>query len=411
MITLYNDKTKCCGCGACSSVCPKDAITMQEDEYGFIYPEIDSKKCVECRLCISSCHYKSADELHTPIKSLTAVNKDDTLLKNSASGGIFSAIAEAFLNESGYVCGAAMDFKDSVADVRHIMIHSTSELYRLQKSKYVQSSTDKAYEELQTLLKNGEEVLFSGTPCQVEAAKSIAKRVGGKLYTIDIICHGVPSQQLFNDFIACEAEKRKMRINSFDFRDKKYGWGEKGSVVGANIKGDIIESLINPDITSYYYYFFNGEISRECCYHCPYAQKQRVGDITIGDYWGIEQYNPELLVEHGGTINSRKGVSCLLINTEQGQQLIEKYGSKIESYPVEFSNIAQVNTQLNQPAKYTDLRNRIFEKYKSNGYAGVESMFDRYQKKQKVKQSVKNCMRRVLPKSAIRLLKNLKNRL
>lgn len=158
-------------------------------------------------------------------------------------------------------------------------------------------------------------------------------------------------------------------------------------------------------------HFFNGEISRECCYHCPYAQKQRVGDVTVGDYWGIEQYNPELLVEHGGTINSRKGVSCLLINTEQGQQLIEKYGSKIESYPVEFSNIAQVNTQLNQPAKHTDLRNKIFEKYKSNGYARVESMFECYQQKQKAKKSVKNCMRRVLPKSTIRLLKNLKNHL
>ena len=180
MITLYNDKTECCGCGACSSACPKDAITMQENEYGFIYPEIDSKKCVECGLCISSCHYKSANDLHIPIKSLAAVNKDDTLLKNSASGGMFSAIAEAFLNEGGCVCGAAMDFKDNVADVRHIMIHSTGELYRLQKSKYVQSSTDKAYKELQTLLKNGEEVLFSGTPCQVEAAKSIAKRTGGK---------------------------------------------------------------------------------------------------------------------------------------------------------------------------------------------------------------------------------------
>ena len=246
---------------------------------------------------------------------MAAVNKDDNLLKNSASGGMFSAIAESFLSDCGYVCGAAMDFEENVADVRHIIIHSVDELYRLQKSKYVQSSTDKVYKELQTLLKNGEKVLFSGTPCQVEAAKSIAKRAGGKLYTIDIICHGVPSQRFFNDFIACEAEKRKMKINSLDFRDKKHGWGEKGTIVGANIKGDVIESSIATDTTSYYYYFFNGEISRECCYHCPYAQKQRVGDVTVGDYWGIEQYNPELLVEHGGTINSRKGVSCLLINT------------------------------------------------------------------------------------------------
>ena len=134
-----------------------------------------------------------------------------------------------------------------------------------------------------------------------------------------------------------------------------------------------------------------------------------MGDITIGDYWGIEQYNPELLIEHGGTINRRKGVSCLLVNTEQGQHLIEKYGSKIESYPIDFSNIAQVNTQLCHPAKPTDLRNKIFEKYKSKGYAGVEYMFDCYKQKQKVKQFIKKCMRKVLPKSAIKLLKNFKN--
>ena len=133
MITLYNSKEECCGCGACSSVCPKGAITMQEDEYGFIYPMVDGKKCIECGLCIRSCHYKSAPDLHTPIRSMAAVNKDKTLLKNSASGGMFSAIAEAFLNEGGYVCGAAMDFIENAADVRHIIIHSTDELYRLQK--------------------------------------------------------------------------------------------------------------------------------------------------------------------------------------------------------------------------------------------------------------------------------------
>ena len=101
-----------------------------------------------------------------------------------------------------------------------------------------------------------------------------------------------------------------------------------------------VEGVVNPDTESYYHYFFDGEISRDCCYQCPYAQRQRVGDITIGDYWGVQKYDPQLLVEQGGMINSKEGVSCLLINTERGQHLVEKYGAKIESYPVEFSNIA-----------------------------------------------------------------------
>ena len=383
MITLYNSKEECCGCGACSSVCPKSDITMQEDEYGFIYPMVDGKKCIECGLCIRSCHYKSTLDLHTPIRSMAAVNKDKTLLKNSASGGMFSAIAEAFLNEGGYVCGAAMDFIENAADVRHIIIHSTDELYRLQKSKYVQSRTDRVYKELQTLLENGEKVLFSGTPCQVEAAKTIAKRSGGELYTIDIICHGVPSNRFFSDFISCEAEKRKIKISALDFRDKKYGWGENGSIVGVDLQGTAMEKQIAPETISYYHYFFDGEISRDCCYQCPYAQRQRVGDITVGDYWGVQKYDPQLLVEQGGTINSKEGVSCLLINTECGQHLVEKYGAKIESYPVEFSNIAQENTQLNRPTKHTRLRNKIFRKYKASGYAGVEAIFERDQRNQK----------------------------
>lgn len=116
---------------------------------------------------------------------------------------------------------------------------------------------------------------------------------------------------------------------------------------------------------------------------CHYAQRQRVGDITVGDYWGVQKYDPQLLVEQGGTINSKEGVSCLLINTECGQHLVEKYGAKIESYPVEFSNIAQVNTQLNRPTKHTRLRNKIFRKYKASGYAGVEAIFERDQRNQK----------------------------
>lgn len=120
-----------------------------------------------------------------------------------------------------------------------------------------------------------------------------------------------------------------------------------------------------------------------CRCWCPYAQRQRVGDITVGDYWGVQKYDPQLLVEQGGTINSKEGVSCLLINTECGQHLVEKYGAKIESYPVEFSNIAQVNTQLNRPTKHTRLRNKIFRKYKASGYAGVEAIFERDQRNQK----------------------------
>ena len=154
-------------------------------------------------------------------------------------------------------------------------------------------------------------------------------------------------------------------------------------MVDSNKEHAKVEGVVNPDTESYYHYFLSGEIYRDCCYQCPYAQRQRVGDITVGDYWGVQKYDPQLLVEQRGTINSKEGVSCLLINTERGQHLVEKYGAKIESYPVEFSNIAQENTQLNRPTKHTRLRNKIFRKYKASGYAGVEAIFERDQRNQK----------------------------
>lgn len=159
-------------------------------------------------------------------------------------------------------------------------------------------------------------------------------------------------------------------------------------MVDSNKEHAKVEGVVNPDTESYYHYFLSGEILsgeiyRDCCYQCPYAQRQHVGDITVGDYWGVQKYDPQLLVEQRGTINSKEGVSCLLINTECGQHLVEKYGAKIESYPVEFSNIAQENTQLNRPTKHTRLRNKIFRKYKASGYAGVEAIFERDQRNQK----------------------------
>lgn len=406
MITLYFEEKDCCGCGGCGSVCPQNAILMKRNQDGFCFPVINHEECIECGLCRKSCAYQSEKELCMPIESYAATNKDRKLLEKSTSGGIFSAIADTFINNGGYVCGAAVDFENSIAMVKHAVINSKENLYRLQKSKYVQSNTSEVYREVRKLLKSGKAVLFSGTPCQVAEMKKVAGKAEEKLYTIDIICHGVPSEEFFNEYLKREVEKKKIKINSFDFRNKKYGWGLDGNISGITEQGKKIEKIINPENSSYYHYFLKGEIYRESCYVCPYANKQRVGDLTIGDYWGIEKNNPELLKENSGPLDDKKGISCLMINTEHGKKLMEEFGQKIDKYPVSYSDIAMANTQLNHPASHTELRNKIFELYRENGYDEIESMFEKYRNKQEKIRIIKRRIKKILPDKIVCAIKN-----
>lgn len=406
MITLYSEDKDCCGCGGCASVCPKNAISMKKNQDGFLFPEINQEKCIECGLCKKSCGYQEEYNLCMPIESYAAVNKDQVLLEKSTSGGIFSAIAEKFINSENYVCGATIDFENSKATVKHVIINSKEKLYRLQKSKYVQSSTSEVYKEVRQLLKNGETVLFSGTPCQVAEMKKVAGKNIENLYTIDIICHGVPSEEFFNEYLKREAKKKKIKINSFTFRNKKYGWGLDGNISGITEQGKKIEMIINPENSSYYHYFLEGEIYRESCYVCPYANNRRVGDLTIGDYWGIEKNNPELLSENGGPFDEKKGISCLMVNTKQGKNLIEKFGTKIEKYPVSYTNISMVNTQLNHPASHTELRSIIFEIYRGNGYDEIESIFEKYRSRQEKIKKIKRRVKKILPDKVVCVIKN-----
>lgn len=410
MITLYSEEKACCGCGGCASVCPKNAILMKKNQDGFLFPEINQEECIECGLCRKTCAYQGEHNLCMPIESYAAANKDWKLLEQSTSGGIFSAIAEELINSDGYVCGAAIDFENSMAIVKHAIFNSKENLYKLQKSKYVQSSTNKVYKEVRELLKSGKEVLFSGTPCQVEEMKKVAGKNVEKLYTVDIICHGVPSEDFFNEYLKCEAEKKKIEINSFEFRNKRYGWGLDGNISGITEQGKKIEMVINPECSSYYHYFLSGEIYRESCYVCPYADNRRTGDLTIGDYWGIEENNPELLIENSGPLESKKGISCLMVNTAQGKKLIEKFGKKIEKYPVIYSNITMTNAQLNHPASHTEIRNKIFESYRENGYAEIERMFEKYRSRQEKMKKIKKGVKRVLPDKIVCIIKNKRKR-
>lgn len=392
-------KDNCCGCGICTVVCPNTAIIMKEDEYGFLYPHVDAKKCINCGLCCKNCASLNVQK-NASASFYAGVNVDKKMLHKSASGGIFSAIASSFLAENGVVCGSTLEIDNGNMNVRHILISEINELYKLQGSKYVQSTLWPIVPEIKEALLKGKKVLFSGTPCQVNGMLTLFKKYHGtQLFTIDLICHGVPNQKIFNAY-GSQLQDRYFQLNDYCFRDKKNGWGEIGTaycIDGQEIK-------VSPYNDSYYYFFARGEIFRESCYSCPYASSERVGDVTVGDYWGVQTFDADLLKVNGGPFTVETGLSCFSINTEAGRKLIDKYGEKIEYREIDRSHVIKGNSQLNGPVDKSPRRKKILQKFKDKGYEGVEILYKRHVMAVRCKKIVRSA----IPSFVINFLKSNK---
>lgn len=371
--SVFENKRNCCGCGACVEICPSQAISMLEDKLGFKYPVVNQQICIGCKLCVQNCAFSRKKEYQKITAVYAATNKNEIHIENASSGGIFPAIAEEFLQDGGIVFGAELKTNGRNISVEHTAINFPRDIERLQGSKYVQSDiTTDAYKVMREYLEQGRRVLFSGTPCQVAQVKQQFRKYEDKLYCVDIICHGVPNQRMFNEYMQklCGQEM----IESVTFRDKQGGWGLQGKV---KIRTDKSERIIifQPNNSSYYHYFLQGDIYRESCYSCPYAKEERVGDITIGDYWGIEKFNPELMIENGGVLNKKKGISCVLINNFRGEALLEMINTKIDIFPVSLDNVLKKNTQLSKPVKLPARRKRLLVSYRIWGYDGIDCYY------------------------------------
>lgn len=375
-IILYKDKRDCCGCSACVNICPKQAITMEKDEYGFIYPVIDQEKCVECGKCKKACGYQQKREDIENISTWVAINKNENDLKKSSSGGVFSAIARAFIEDGGVVFGCAMINENSTLTPRHIMVDTVRDLHKLQGSKYVQSYIGDTYKIVKGMLERGKKVLFSGTPCQVAGLYSfLEKKQYSSLYTIDIICHGVPSADFFQAYISELNKKGNSKVTSFLFRDKDNGWGLTSSITYTNNTGIKVKKFLSARRSSYYSLFLSSKTYRINCYSCPFAGLNRPGDITIGDYWGIEKQHPEYLNGSSANIDETKGVSCILVNSTQGNKMIDAYQKNLQLLKSDIKSAAKYNGQLNMPSSYSKDREIILNIYKNNGYAAVERWY------------------------------------
>lgn len=375
---LFDSKEDCCGCGACENICPKNAVTMEEDEYGYLFPQINSALCIRCNSCVRVCGYKKDNQGLVPIRSYGVINTSKETIMNSASGGAFSALAEEVLDDGGVVFGCCSNYVDGKIHPEHIMITQSQELPLLQGSKYVQSRIGLIYRKVKESLKSGKTVLFSGTPCQIDALYSfLGSRDSEKLYTVDIICHGVPNARLFQDYIQQVEEKHKISVEQFYARDKSKGWGSfEYAIDYRDTSGTAGRISKFARCSSYYWLFLNGVIYRENCYSCKYACSKRISDITIGDYWGIMQEHPE--VNSDRHFHPQNGVSCVMINTERGAELFEKAKNRFKTVESEFNKIQRHNDQLRRPAVKHSGREEVLELYRKSGYHAVEKWYRKH---------------------------------
>ena len=329
MINIINKKD-CCGCNACVQRCPKQCITMHADNEGFLYPVVNTETCIDCGLCEKVCPVINQEEPQEPIKVFAAYNKDEKIREQSSSGGIFTLLAEETIKKGGVVFGVKFN-EDWMPEFGYT--ETIEGITPFRGSKYVQAIVGNAYKEAENFLKQGREVLFSGTPCQIAGLKKYLRREYENLLAVDIICHGVPSPKVWDMYLkeTCSkllkstpdekiqsvspmGETYKSCIEAVSFRSKITGWKKYSFLLKLNYStydgkntGVFAETL---DKNAFMRAFLSDTILRPSCYACPTKQGKSYSDITIADFWGINTIDP--------SFDDDKGCGLVFVNTAKG---------------------------------------------------------------------------------------------
>ena len=347
---VWEDKSHCSGCGVCALRCRHHAIKMVSDEEGFIYPMIDESKCVNCGLCTKVCHQENSTVLNSDVhKYFGMVLNDGELLLKSSSGGAFTALCSA-MEQSAIICGSTFDEK---LQVHHICVENNeSSINRLRKSKYLQSDLRNVCQEIKTYLLEGKKVLFTGTACQVAALYSYLGDKPDNLYTIDLICHGVPNQRIFDSYISSLQSKTSLKINKYSFREKRRFL--KDWEIGIKYGNDVKMKYCAWGEDCYMSGFLRGLFYRPVCYNCRYSNSniQRPADITIADFWGSEKLDAKL--------NAKKGSSLLISNSLKGLDLIRQIRADIHIVESPEDLAVSNNPNLFKPTRYNSKREEFF---------------------------------------------------
>ena len=333
----------CTGCGMCTNLCPKKAITMHKGLHGFIYPTINEELCINCGLCNSRCPANQNTPSETNVKQfLAAWNRDIKVRKRSTSGGIFTILAEQILSCDGVVAGVKWDNNFCAT---HCIIESLDELYRVNGSKYVQSDTNSIYHDVKKVLSSGGKVLFSGTPCQNHALTMFLGKDYDNLIQVDLVCHGVPTYEMLNKYLdELKQSENGDAVSTVQLRYKHPYWDFCTVHVDFE-NGKQYEKLTVDD--PYYTLFNIGYSLRERCRSCKYASLHRYGDITLADFWSFTPHDFKM-----GDYN--KGVSLVMLNSEKGAELFDSIKDKTNYEVSTIDKAKSSNKSLSEPFSLPD---------------------------------------------------------
>ncbi|MGM9616330.1 Coenzyme F420 hydrogenase/dehydrogenase, beta subunit C-terminal domain [Butyricicoccus sp.] len=344
----------CTGCGACVSACPHGCIRMVPDADGFLYPHVEAAACRNCGICGRACPMDAAQEINRAGTAFAAYSRDESVRKESSSGGIFTEFAQSVLRQGGVVIGAA--FSEDCRSVQHIAVEDAVELHRLRGSKYIQSETGSIYAETKAYLQQGRMVYFTGTPCQIAGLRTFLGEDPPGLLTQDIVCHGVPSPKVWQRYLAEAEQELHAPVKGISFRDKTYGWAQYGvSIQLENGKAVWQERNRNPYLRGYLADLF----LRSSCASCPFKREHYFSDVTLGDFWGIRHVLPEW--------NDNRGTSLLILRSEKGKRMLDWIAERIEFQEVRAKTVVQYNRALDTPSRHNPMREAFFRSLDTEG--------------------------------------------
>ncbi len=382
---------RCFGCGSCFQACPKSAITMKADSEGFYFPDVDTDKCVACSICVKKCpSFASVEKRNFEQKTFAALYRNEKICKNSASGGAFASFAIETLCEGGIVFGCA--YNENLTAIQ-TKIDNKDELIKLQGSKYVSSNTEKTFIDVKDNLLLGRKVLYSGRPCQIAGLRKFLGKDYDNLLTVDLVCHGVPSELFFQKYLEWLGKKNGGKIIYYGFRDKNVGGWSCGGKFKTKTKTKTLEASCDP----YYASFLRGETYRISCYECPFANTERVGDISICDFWGVEKFYPE--------IDTEKGVSGIIVNSEKGERFFEKCRVSFDAIEIKLDELKEQNTNLNHPTIMPEKRKTVYMDCIVDGSFVPSVDFSSYIKLHAIKM-----VSRIVPKIVKKIIKKILRR-
>lgn len=352
---MFYDNINCCGCGSCFNICPVNSITMITDSEGFKQPLIDSSKCISCRKCEMVCPILNSPSTSNNTKNFAAISLNIETRLKSSSGGVFPELANEIINNNGYICGAIYD-KDF--QVVHIISNQKEYIKKMQGAKYSQSDSWTCFKKIKHLLDMNYPVLFIGTPCQVAGLKTFLGQDYETLITVDMICHGVPSPIIWKHYVneRNSIDEPTSKINNINLRSKKSGWSKYKYSVEFIYNNKTYISLQCNDI--FMKGFTNNLYLRRSCSDCKFKGIERCSDITLGDYWGVWDYSPEL--------DDNNGTSVVMIHTEKGNKIWNMIKNNLFSISIKGENFLDQNPSALEPSSPHKNRSKFFNKYNKN---------------------------------------------